>query len=97
MAKDNKKKNIFQRIAQTFKDVRLELKRVVWPSKDKLKTTSAVVLVVIVFFAVYLSIIGNGGRWLLEKVGFYQQVEPTETAETLADSGLSLSDESGEA
>jgi preprotein translocase subunit SecE len=97
MAKDNKKKNIFQRIAQTFKDVRLELKRVVWPSKDKLKTTSAVVLVVIVFFAVYLSIIGNCGRWLLEKVGFYQQVEPTETAETLADSGLSLSDESGEA
>lgn len=97
MAKDNKKKNIFQRIAQTFKDVRLELKRVVWPSKEKLKTTSAVVLVVIVFFAVYLSIIGNGGRWLLEKVGFYQQVEPTETAETLADSGLSLSDESGEA
>ena len=97
MAKDNKKKNIFQRIAQTFKDVRLELKRVVWPSKEKLKTTSAVVLVVIVFFAVYLSIIGNGGRWLLEKVGFYQQVEPTETAETLADSGLSLSDDSGEA
>ena len=66
-------------------------------AKEKLKTTSAVVLVVIVFFAVYLSIIGNGGRWLLEKVGFYQQVEPTETAETLADSGLSLSDDSGEA
>ena len=61
MADKNKKMNVFQRIAQLFKDVRTELKRVVWPSKEKLKNTCAVVLVVIVFFAIYLSIINNGG------------------------------------
>ena len=47
-----KKKNIFKRIAQKFRDVRLEMKKAVWPSKEKLKQTSAVVLVVIVFFAI---------------------------------------------
>lgn len=77
------KKNFFGRIAQLFKDVRTELKRVVWPSKEKLKTTSAVVLVVIVFFAIYLSIISTGGRWILEKVGFYDQVETEATTSSL--------------
>ena len=48
-----KKKNIFKRIAQKFRDVRLEMKKAVWPSKEKLKQTSAVVLVVIVFFAIF--------------------------------------------
>lgn len=78
---DNKSKNIFKRITQTFKEVVSEVKKVVWPSKDKLKRTSAVVLLVIVFFAVFLTAIGSGGRWILEKVGFYDTVETT-VAET---------------
>lgn len=79
-SKNSKKKgNIFTRIAQGFKDVRSELKKCTWPSKEKLKTTSAVVLVCILFFAIYLSVISSGGRWLLEKVGFYEQVEITTT------------------
>ena len=82
----DKKKNIFKRIAQTFKDVRSEVKKVVWPTKEKLKKTSAVVLLVIVFFAVYLTLIGNGGRWLLDKVGFYDTVETTATTTTTVES-----------
>lgn len=78
---DKKKKNIFGRIGQTFKDVIAELKRVTWPDKTKLKNTSAVVLLVILFFAVYLTLIGDGGRWILDKVGFYDAVETTETSE----------------
>ena len=73
---DNKG-NIFQRIAKGFTDVIAELKRVTWPTKDKLAKTSAVVLLVIVFFAVYLTIIGSGGRWVLDKIGFYNLVETT--------------------
>ena len=73
---DNKG-NIFQRIAKGFTDVIAELKRVTWPTKDKLAKTSAVVLLVIVFFAVYLTIIGSGGRWVLDKIGFYNIVETT--------------------
>ncbi|MBR3463688.1 MAG: preprotein translocase subunit SecE [Clostridiales bacterium] len=84
---DNKG-NIFQRIAKGFTDVIAELKRVTWPTKDKLAKTSAVVLLVIAFFAVYLTIIGSGGRWVLDKIGFYNIVETTaastEASETTA-------------
>ena len=53
---DKSKKNVFQKIGQVFKEVRQELKKSVWPSKEKLKATSAVVLAVILFFAVFLSL-----------------------------------------
>ncbi|MBP5655757.1 MAG: preprotein translocase subunit SecE [Clostridiales bacterium] len=79
------KKNIFGRIGQKFKEVIAEFKRVQWPDKKKLKNTSAVVLLVILFFAVYLTLIGDGGRWLLDKVGFYDVVETTATTETSAE------------
>ncbi|MBO4687166.1 MAG: preprotein translocase subunit SecE [Clostridiales bacterium] len=85
---EKKKPNIFKRIAQKFKDVRQELKRVIWPTKEKLIQNSAVVLVVIAVCAILLTAIGKGAGWILEKVGFYKQnVETTIT--TIA------SDESG--
>ena len=67
------------KITRGFKGVIGELKKVTWPTKEKLKNTSAVVFVIIIFFAIYLTIIGEGGRWVLEKVGFYNQVETTAT------------------
>lgn len=78
----NKKGNIFKRLGKGAKDVLAELKKVVWPTKEKLKSTSAVVLLVIVFFAVFLTLIGSGGRWLLDKVGFYDSVATTTESET---------------
>ena len=82
----DKKKNIFGRIGQKFKEVIAEFKRVQWPDKTKLKNTSAVVLLVILFFAVYLTLIGDGGRWILDKVGFYDKIETTtETTEESAE------------
>ena len=80
---DNKG-NIFKRIGKKFSDVIAELKRVTWPTGEKLAKTAAVVLLVIVFFAVYLTLIGNGGRWILDKVGFYDIVETTVSVETVA-------------
>ena len=79
---DNKG-NIFKRIGKKISDVFAELKRVTWPTGEKLAKTAAVVLLVIVFFAVYLTLIGNGGRWILDKVGFYDIVETTVAAETV--------------
>ncbi|MCR4689238.1 MAG: preprotein translocase subunit SecE [Saccharofermentans sp.] len=73
------KQNIFKRIGKKFGDVIAELKKVTWPSKDKLAKTSAVVLLVILFFAVYLTLISSGGRWVLDKIGFYDVVETSET------------------
>ena len=81
MADKSKDKNFFQKIGQVFKEVRQELRKSTWPSKEKLKNTSAVVLAVIAFFAVFLSFISLGGRWVLDKINFYDEVEPTATAE----------------
>ena len=75
---DNKG-NIFKRIGKKISDVFAELKRVTWPTGEKLAKTAAVVLLVIVFFAVYLTLIGNGGRWILDQIGFYDIVETTAT------------------
>lgn len=83
MADKKKKPNIFKRIAQKFKDVRQELKRVIWPTKEKLIQTSAVVLVVIVVCTILLTAIGKGAGWILEKVGFYDQVNETTVTETI--------------
>ena len=73
---DNKG-NIFKRLGKKISDVFAELKRVTWPTGEKLAKTAAVVLLVIVFFAVYLTLIGTGGRWILDQVGFYDVVETT--------------------
>ena len=77
---DNKG-NFFKRLGKKISDVFAELKRVTWPTGEKLAKTAAVVLLVIVFFAVYLTLIGNGGRWILDKVGFYDVVETTVATE----------------
>ena len=77
MADKSKKKNVFQKIAQVYKEVRQELRKSTWPSREKLKNTSAVVLAVIAFFAVLLSFISLGGRWVLDKINFYDEVEQT--------------------
>ena len=81
---DNKG-NIFKRLGKKISDVFAELKRVTWPTGEKLAKTAAVVLLVIVFFAVYLTLLGNGGRWILDQVGFYDIVETTvESTEAVA-------------
>ena len=78
---DNKG-NIFKRFGKKISDIIAELKRVTWPTGEKLAKTSAVVLLVIVFFAVYLTLISDGGRWILDKIGFYDIVETTATEAT---------------
>ena len=78
----DKKKNVFERIGAKFRSVVSELKKVVWPSKEKLKSIAAVVFVVILFFAIYLTAITEGGHYLLEKAGFYDLVEVTTVAES---------------
>ena len=80
---DNKG-NIFKRLGKRISDIFAELKRVTWPTGEKLAKTAAVVLLVIAFFAVYLTLISGGGRWVLDKVGFYDIVETTETSATVA-------------
>jgi len=86
---DKKKKNIFARIGATFKGVIAELKKVTWPSKEKLKSIAAVVFVVIIFFAILLYAISEGGHKILDKVGFYDQLDPTEETTLASESAAS--------
>lgn len=46
------KPNIFVRLGQYFKDVRAEMKRVVWPQRPEILNSSVVVVVTLIFFVV---------------------------------------------
>jgi preprotein translocase SecE subunit len=88
MSEKKKKQNIFLRagtgIAHRFVEVRQELKRVIWPTKEKLMQVTAIVLVVIFAFAILLSIAGQGTKYILDKIGFYKQASSTTAATTTA-------------
>lgn len=41
-------------LAQYFKDVRSELKKVVWPSRSQLIASTIIVIVTVLFFSLYI-------------------------------------------
>jgi len=47
---------MFKKIAKFIKEVRIELKKVAWPDKDTIITSTAVVLVTMLFLAIFLGI-----------------------------------------
>ena len=47
---------MFKKIAKFIKEVRIELKKVAWPDKDTIITSTAVVLITMLFLAVFLGI-----------------------------------------
>ena len=44
----------FQNIGQFLHEVRLEMRRVTWPTRDEIKNTTVITLIAMVFFAAYL-------------------------------------------
>jgi len=57
MAETAKKPNIFQRWARSFKDMRGEMKKVVWPTKKQVINNTAVVLACCVIVGVFIWIL----------------------------------------
>jgi len=47
---------MFKKLAKFIKEVRIELKKVAWPDKDTIITSTAVVLVTMLFLAIFLGI-----------------------------------------
>jgi preprotein translocase subunit SecE len=47
---------MFKKIAKFIKEVRIELKKVAWPDKDTIITSTAVVLVTMLFLAIFLGV-----------------------------------------
>ncbi|MCX8007888.1 MAG: preprotein translocase subunit SecE [Coriobacteriia bacterium] len=61
-AKD--KPNVFKRISKYFSDVRQEMKRVVWPSREEVVNSSIVVVVTLLFFIAFTFVVDTASSWL---------------------------------
>jgi preprotein translocase subunit SecE len=66
-AKDNKKKQP-GKVAKYFKDLKSELKKVVWPSKKKVINNTSVVLGSIVIMGIFVGLLDAGMFKLLQVV-----------------------------
>jgi len=53
------------RMSQFLRDVRAEMKRVSWPTADDVTKTTAITLVAVIFFAVYLFLVDRIWAFLL--------------------------------
>lgn len=51
------KAGIFARLRSYLHDVRLELKRVVWPSRPEILNSSVVVIITLVFFIAFIYLV----------------------------------------
>ncbi len=58
--KSDKKPGFFRRIANWFGDVRIEMHKVVWPSKDELKTYTVAIIAMLVVFGVVIWLVDTG-------------------------------------
>ena len=58
----------FGRVAQFFRDVRAEMRRVSWPTLNEVKNTTLITLVAVIFFAVYLFAVDQLWAFLLTQL-----------------------------
>ena len=56
MAEANKKQNVFKRIGRWFREMRSELKKVVWPSKSQMLNNTLVVIACVAVVAIIIGI-----------------------------------------
>jgi preprotein translocase subunit SecE len=54
-----------ERTTQILRDVRIEMKRVSWPSANEVKNTTVITLIAVIFFAVYLFLVDRVWAFLL--------------------------------
>lgn len=58
--KADKKPGIFRRMLNYLGDVRSEMRRVVWPSKEELKSYSVAIIVMLIVFGVVIWLVDSG-------------------------------------
>lgn len=54
MAEANKKQNVFKRIARWFREMRSELKKVVWTSKSQMINNTLVVIACVIVVGIFI-------------------------------------------
>jgi preprotein translocase subunit SecE len=67
-AKAAKQPNVFQRLSKYFKDVRAEVRRVVWPTRDEVANSSLVVIVMLLIMTGFVSICDGAAYGLIINV-----------------------------
>jgi preprotein translocase subunit SecE len=60
--------NMFQRMVKFLKEVRNELKRVSWPSKDEIRGSTVVVIVIVLVLAVFIGLVDRALSFLVSIV-----------------------------
>jgi preprotein translocase subunit SecE len=58
----------FSRTSQFISDVRAEMKRVSWPSATDVKNTTIIVIIAVIFFAIYLFVIDRGIAFVITQL-----------------------------
>lgn len=53
------KPGVFKRLGKYFKDVRTELRRVIWPTRQEVISSSGIVVVTLIFFVLFTLVIDN--------------------------------------
>jgi preprotein translocase subunit SecE len=69
-----KKEGIFKKIANYFRNVRLEIKRTTWPTRPEVGRMSLIVMGALLFFGVFIFVIDWG---MTELIKLYSSLDPT--------------------
>lgn len=71
MARAGKPKRRFAGVSKFFKDIRNEMRKVIWPTREELMTNTSVVLIVSLVTALFIGIVDFGFsllvRWIVER------------------------------
>jgi preprotein translocase subunit SecE len=67
-AAGSQKKNIVQKSIQFLREVKIELKKVVWPSRKQALGTTAVVLILVLIISTFLGVIDFGLTSIIQAV-----------------------------
>lgn len=61
----------FARTGQFLSDTRAEMKRVSWPTSTDVKNTTVIVVIAVIFFAIYLFAIDRGVSFLITQLDHF--------------------------
>ncbi|MGB4704965.1 MAG: preprotein translocase subunit SecE [Candidatus Saccharicenans sp.] len=64
----NEKLPWYKRLVNFLKDVRSELKRVTWPSKQEVYGTTVIVIITLFFFGFYLFFVDVLFSWIIAQI-----------------------------
>ncbi|UCE18501.1 MAG: preprotein translocase subunit SecE [Gemmatimonadota bacterium] len=51
---------MFKKIAKFFQEVRIEMSKVAWPTRDELFASAKVVIIISLLFALYIFVVDTG-------------------------------------